>query len=150
MRAHEISKSAWLKKKANRLGRGNASKGNTSGRWHKWQKARSGFSAKATFEWGQTPLVQRMPKARWFKRYYKLVDNYVVINVADLNKNENVSDWLELSKFKLKELWYIKKESDLVKILWNGELSKKIKFVWIEKFSKSAQEKIEKAGGNIE
>ncbi len=150
MRVHELSRSTWLTKKANRLGRWDGSKGNTSGRGHKGQKARSGYSSKASFEWGQTPLIQRMPKSRGFKRYYKLVDNYCVINVSDLENNVNVADGSELSKFKLKELGYINKETDLVKILWNWEIKKKISFVWIEKFSKTAQEKIEKAGGNVQ
>lgn len=56
---------------------------------------------------------------------------------------------MEINKFKLKELWYIKKESDLVKILWTGEFSKKLTFTWMDKFSKTALNKIEKAWAKI-
>ncbi len=145
MRLHEIKRSTWLKDKANRLWRWNASKGNYCGKWHKWQKARSGGSVPNFFEWWQTPMVQRMPKMKWFKRYYKLVDKYFIVNLWNLQKDERIKEEMELNKFKLKELWYIKKESDLVKILGNWDFSKKLIFIWIEKFSKTAFKKLEKS-----
>lgn len=146
MRLHEIKRSTWLKDKANRIWRWNASKWNYSGKWHKWQKARSGGSISPFFEWWQTSIVQKMPKMRWFKRHFKLLDNYSVVNLWNLQKDERITNNMELTKFKLKELWYIKKESDLVKVLWNWDFSKEIVFVGVDKFSKSAIEKIEKSG----
>lgn len=149
MKLHEIKRSSGLKDKANKLGRGNASKGNYSGKWHKGQKARSGWGVPIFFEWGQTPLIQKLPKQRWFKRFYKLITNYSVVNLWRIDKDERISNSMELSKFKLKELWYIKKETELVKVLGNGEFSKKISFVNLDKYSKTAIEKIEKSWSQI-
>ena len=147
MKLHQLEKSKWFKDKARRLGRGNASKGNYSGKWLKGQKARSGRSVRPFFEWGQTPVVMRMPKAKGFKRADKWIDKYVIINVSTLEKDASIKT--EVNKANLKEAGYIKSISDLVKILWNGELKKSLNFVGIEKFTKSAVEKIEKAGGKI-
>lgn len=149
MRLHEIKKSTGLKDKANRLWRWNATKWNYSGKWHKWQKARSGWSVSPFFEWWQTSIVQRMPKMKWFKRHFKLVENYSVINLWNIEKDERISKDMEITKFKLKELGYIKKESDLVKILGNWDFSKNIIFVNMDKFSKTAVEKIEKTWSKI-
>ncbi len=149
MRLHEIKRSSWLKDKANRIWRWNASKWNYSGKGHKWQKARSGWSISPFFEGWQTSIVQKMPKMKWFKRHYKLVQNYSVVNLWALQKDERIVNKIELNKFKLKELWYIKKESDLVKILWNWDFSKEIVFVGIDKVSKSAMDKIEKSGSKL-
>ncbi len=147
MKLHQLEKSKWFKEKARRLGRWNASKGNYSGKWLKGQKARSGRSVRPFFEWGQTPVVMRMPKAKGFKRADKWIDKYVIINVSTLEKDASIKT--EVNKANLKEAGYIKSISDLVKILWNGELKKSLNFVGIEKFTKSAVEKIEKAGGKI-
>ena len=147
MKLHQLEKSKWFKDKARRLGRGNASKGNYSGKWLKGQKARSGRSVRPFFEWGQTPVVMRMPKAKWFKRADKWIDKYVVINVVALEQDATIKT--EVNKAVLKEAGYIKSISDLVKILGNGELKKSLSFTGIEKFTKSAVEKIEKAGGKI-
>lgn len=149
MKIHELKRSTWLKNKARRLGRWDATKGNTSGKGHKWQKARSGYSAKPFFEWGQTSIVQRLPKAKWFTRHDKLRDTYAVINLGRLEKDNNITKDMEITKFKLKELWYIKKESELIKILWTGDFSKKLTFTGLEKFSKIAITKIEKAWAKI-
>lgn len=147
MKLHQLEKSKGFKDKARRLGRWNASKGNYSGKWLKGQKARSWRSVRPFFEWGQTPVVMRMPKAKWFKRCDKWVDSYTVINVSTLEQDSAFA-W-EVTKAILKEAGYIKNESDLVKILGNGELNKALNFTGIEKFTKSAVEKIEKAGGKI-
>jgi large subunit ribosomal protein L15 len=88
-----------------------------------------------------------MPKAKGFKRYYKLVDTYEVINVSSLEKDVRITS--EITKESLKNAGYIKKTSALVKILGNGELTKSLTFTGIEKFTKSATEKIQKAGGKI-
>ena len=147
MKLHALQKSKGFKDKARRLGRWDASKGNYSGKGHKGQKARSGKSVRPFFEGGQTSIVQRMPKAKGFKRYYKLVDTYAVVNVSALEKDERITT--EVTKVALKAAGYIKKESEMVKILGNGELSKALIFTGIEKFTKSAVEKIEKAWGKI-
>jgi len=147
MKLHELQKSKGFKDKARRLGRGDASKGNYSGKGHKGQKARSGKTIKPFFEGGQTSIAQRMPKARGFKRYYKLVDRYEVVNVSSLDKDVRISS--EVTKEVLKSANYIKSVSCPVKILGNGDLTKSLTFSGIEKFTKSAREKIEKAGGKI-
>jgi large subunit ribosomal protein L15 len=147
MKLHTLQKSKGFKDKARRLGRGNASKGNYSGKGHKGQKARTGVHLPQFFEGGQTPLTMRMPKAKGFKRYYKLVDTYKVVNVASLEKDSRIT--AEVTKETLKSAGYIKNSSNLVKILGNGELTKSLTFSGIEKFTASAKEKIEKAGGKI-
>lgn len=149
MKLYELKRSTWLKDKANRIGRWNGSKGTYSGKWLKWQKARSGRSVQQFFEWGQTSLVQRMPKSRWFTRCDKFVNNYSIVNLCALETDERIVNDMELTKFKLKELWYIKKESDLVKVLWTWDFSKKVTFVWMDKYSKTAITKIEKAWATV-
>jgi large subunit ribosomal protein L15 len=126
MKLHTLEKSKGFKDKSRRLGRGDASKGNYSGKGHKGQKARSGKSVRLFFEGGQTSIVQRMPKARGFKRYYKLVDTYTIVNVGDLERNPMIAGGI--TKEVLKKARYIKKESELVKILGNGELTKSLTF----------------------
>ena len=148
MELHALQRSKGYKEKARQLGRGNASKGNYSGKGHKGQKSRSGASVRPFFEGGQTSIVQRMPKAKGFKRYYKLVTKYSIVNVSSLDQDKNITK--EVTKAVLKAAGYIKNESELVKILGNGELSKALTFTGIEKFTSSAKEKIEKAGGNIQ
>lgn len=147
MKLHQLKRSKWLKDKQRRVGRWDATwTGNYSGKWLKWQKARSGFSMKAFFEWGQTSIVQRLPKAKWFTRYFKLVKEVTVINLGKLEQDVRISDDMEISKAVLKELGYIKKAEGIVKILWDWDYSKHIKFVDIDVFSKSAQEKIANPG----
>lgn len=121
------------KKKKKRVGRGTSSGfGKTCGRGHKGQKSRSGGTKGLRFEGGQTPLYRRLPK-RGFKNYpFKKV--YTVLNVSDLAGYEG-----EVNKETLKV-------SGLLKILGGGELTKALS-VHADKFSKSAKEKIEKAGG---
>ena len=148
MLLHEISRSKGYKNPKKRLGRGNASgKGNYSTKGLKGQKARSGGAKPRWFEWGQTPLTRRIPKLKGFKRYYKLVTNYQIVNVADLDKFDNDT---VVTKELLAENKLIRKASEPVKILGNGELTKKLTFKDIDAFSASAKEKIEKAGGKIE
>jgi large subunit ribosomal protein L15 len=147
MKLHTLQRSKGFKDKARPLGRGDASKGNTSGKGHKGQKARSGKSLPPFFEGGQTSLVQRMPKAKGFKRYYKLVDTYEVINLSTLEKDTKITT--EVNKEILKTAGYLKNSSALVKILGNGELTKPLTFAGMDKFTKSAVEKIQKAGGTI-
>ncbi len=150
MLMHELKKSDTKKKKALRRGRGNSSwRGNYSTRGLKGQKARSGWSQQPGFEWGQTPLHMRLPKMRGFKRYFKLVDNYSIINLASLEHNDGVKAGDVVTVDYLANLGFCSK-GDAVKILGEGELSKKLTFNGIAKFSKSAKEKVEKAGWTIE
>ncbi|PZM87615.1 MAG: 50S ribosomal protein L15 [candidate division SR1 bacterium] len=148
MKLHSLVRSKGLKDKLNRRGRGNASgRGNFSGRGCNGQKSRSGHSMKPFFEGGQTSVVQRMPKARGFKRYYKLVDVVEVVNLSALEKDVRITSLV--NKDLLVDLGYIHSNADRVKVLGNGELSKSLSFEGIELFSDAAKAKIEKAGGSI-
>ena len=126
-----------------RRGRGHASgNGKTAGFGHKGQKARSG-RPRAGFEGGQMPLYRRLPK-RGFKNIF--AKQYVSINVEAL---EQLEDGTEVTAELLKEKGIISKTLDGVKILGRGELTKKLN-VKVAKYSESAKEKIEKAGGKAE
>lgn len=143
MELHTLKRSKWIVSKGKRLWRGNSSwKGNYSGKGLKWQKARSGSSSKAFFEWGQTSIVQRIPKARGFKRYFKLIKEVAIVNLGHLEEDVRIIEWLEITKEMLKKLGYIKNTKIHVKILGNGDWTKKVTFVDIDSFSKTAQEKI--------
>jgi len=123
-----------------RIGRGMGSgTGKTSGRGHKGQGSRSGSSLMRGFEGGQMPLHRRLPK-RGFTNIFRT--EYTVVNLdrlAELGEKE-------LTLEKLTELGLVKRRNDLVKVLGGGELKTAVT-VHAHKFSKSAQEKIEKAGG---
>jgi large subunit ribosomal protein L15 len=150
MDLHNIQKSSGRTRKKIRIGRWNASgKGNYSTKGLKGQKARSWYSAKASFEGWQTPLFMRLPKRKGFKRYFKLWNVIQPINVGRLNKDENIADGSTINKELLVKLNYLHKDSEMVKVLWTGDLAKKLTFVGIEQFSGSARTKIEAAGGSI-
>ena len=117
--------------------------GKTSGRGQKGQNARSGGGVRPGFEGGQTPLARRLPK-RGFTNINR--KEYAVVNVEDLNRFE---DGTVVTPALLKEVGLVRKELNGVKILGNGELTKKLN-VTAAKFSKSAVEAIEKAGGKAE
>ena len=127
-----------------RVGRGHASgNGKTAGRGHKGQKARSGGSTSLGFEGGQMPLYRRIPK-RGFKNYnYKEI---IGINVSKLDVFKNGT---EVTVETLIEAGIVKNPRDGVKILGDGELTKKLT-VKVNAFSKSAEEKITAAGGTCE
>lgn len=129
-------------KKRKRVGRGPGSgHGKTCGRGHKGQGSRAGFSLHPTFEGGQMPLVRRIPK-RGFNN--KWADVVAIVNVSDLEAAFADGDEVTLESLKAKNL--AKGSFDVLKVLGDGELSKKLK-VSAHRFSKSAQEKIAKAGG---
>lgn len=127
------------------LGRGHgAGTGKTSGRGHKGQKSRSGGNVRPGFECGQMPLYRRVA-ARGFSNYM-FKKTYVPVNLFLLEKNYSDGEVVSLETLIKKGL--IKKSEKNIKILGNGELSKKLE-VQIEKVSAGAVEKIEKAGGKI-
>ena len=127
-----------------RVGRGHASgNGKTAGRGHKGQKARSGGSTRLGFEGGQMPLYRRIPK-RGFKNY--TYTESIGINVSKLDVFENGT---EVTVETLIEAGIVKNPRDGVKILGDGELTKKLT-VKVNAFSKSAEEKITAAGGTCE
>lgn len=129
-------------KNKKRLGRGESSGvGKTSGRGHKGQKARSGGYHKVGFEGGQMPLARRLPK-RGFTNNFATV--YAIVNLKDLNRLP--SDINEIDADVLKNNGLIKKKLDGLKILGNGEIERALT-IKAHKFSKTALEKIEKAGG---
>ena len=129
------------RKTKKRLGRGVGSGwGKTSGRGHKGAGSRSGSKRRAWFEGGQMPLQRRIPK---FGFYSPFRTEYSVVNVDQL---ENLKDVTEITPDVLRELGLIRNFNKPVKILGQGELKKKL-VIKAHKFSKSATEKIEKAGG---
>ena len=128
----------------NRVGRGPGSgNGKTSGRGQKGQKSRSGGGVRLGFEGGQTTLARRLPK-RGFTNFNR--KEYAIVNVETLNKYD---DGTVVNAALLLEDKVIKKELSGLKILGNGELTKKLT-VQAAKFSASAKEAIEKAGGTAE
>jgi len=93
-------------------------------------------------------LIQRLPKLRGFKRNYKLVTLYKPVNLAALERDARVTDGMTINKEQLVILGFVNK-SDKVKILGNGELSKKLTFSGMDAFSATATTKITEAGGSI-
>ena len=133
--------------KAYRKGRGAGSgNGKTAGRGHKGQKARSGGGVRPGFEGGQMPLYRRLPKRGFNNKRFAL--DYIEVNVGDLEKLEAGS---EVTAASLAEAGIITlpKVNDGIKILGNGDLTKKLD-VKAAKFTASAKEKIEKAGGTAQ
>ena len=133
--------------KAYRKGRGAGSgNGKTAGRGHKGQNARSGGGVRPGFEGGQMPLYRRMPKRGFNNK--RFAPQYVEVNIGDLEKFDNGA---EVSAEILRDAGIISlpKVNDGIKILGNGELTTKLT-VKAVKFTASAKEKIEKAGGTAE
>ena len=124
-----------------RVGRGPGSgHGKTAGRGEKGQKSRSGYSRQAGFEGGQMPLYRRVPK-RGFTNIFK--EEFNVVNLSELDQFEAGST---INEDALRQAGLIKGRRRKIKILGNGDVTKKLT-VQADKFSKSAKEKIEKAGG---
>jgi large subunit ribosomal protein L15 len=132
------------KHRTKRLGCGESSgHGKTSGKGHKGQKARSGGSIRLGFEGGQMPLIRRVPKRGFNNNAFKT--RYAIVNLADLERFESGAQIDE--KF-LREQGLVRGQVEGVKILGNGELTKKLT-ITASKASSGAQEKIKKAGGTI-
>lgn len=145
MNLNNMSPAPGAKTEKKRLGRGIGSGlGKTSGKGHKGQNARSGGGVRPGFEGGQMPLVRRIPK-RGFTNNFKKV--YSIVNVSDLEK---FADGTEVAaELLLQEGVLSKVEEYGLKVLGNGTLTKKL-VVKANKFTKSAAEIIEKAGGKAE
>ena len=145
MNLHELSPAPGSVKSAFRKGRGHGSgNGKTAGRGHKGQWARSGGGVRPGFEGGQMPLARRLPK-RGFHNIFGTT--YAPVNVSALDKA--FDDGATVTVEALIEKGLIKKALDGVKILGNGELSKKLT-VQVNAYSESAKQKIEAAGGKAE
>jgi large subunit ribosomal protein L15 len=145
MRLHDLKPRPGAKHRRKRLGQGESSgRGKTAGRGGKGQTARSGSSIRIGFEGGQMPLIRRIPKrgfnnARFTTRYLPV--NIVALNVFD--------DGAQVNEAALRELGLVNGNGDGVKILGNGELTKKL-IVSASAFSASAKTKIEAKGGKCE
>jgi large subunit ribosomal protein L15 len=140
------------RKSKKRLGRGTGSgTGKTAGKGHKGQNARSGGGVRLGFEGGQTPLFRRLPK-RGFTNFTR--KEFIIVNLEQLNRFEENSvitpEFLnENNVITNAELAKVQKGSLGIKVLGNGEISKKLT-VKATKFTGSAEEKINAAGGNVE
>ncbi len=144
MRLDELQPAEGSRFTRKRVGRGIGSgTGKTSGKGHKGQNARSGGGVRPGFEGGQMPLYRRLPKRGFTNIFAK---QYVTINVSELERFDNGT---EVTAELLKETGVVSKTLDGIKVLGRGELTKKLT-VKVAKFSASAAEKIEKAGGKAE
>lgn len=144
MKLHELKPAEGSRKTRNRVGRGIGSgNGKTAGRGTKGQNSRSGGGVRPGFEGGQTPLFQRLPK-RGFTNVNR--KDYAVVNLEKLN---NFDAGTEVTPELLLETGVVSNVKSGIKILGNGQLEKKLT-VKANKFSASAKEAIEAAGGSVE
>ncbi len=144
MKLHELSPVEGSKKAVKRIGRGHGSgQGKTAGKGHKGQKARAGKGMRVGFEGGQMPLQRRIPKRGFNNIFAKKI---VSVNVSTLNKFE---DGAVVDIAALKDAGIVKNSFDGVKVLSNGNLTKKLT-VKVTAFSEAAKAKIEAAGGKAE
>ena len=145
MKLHELSPAEGSKKAVKRIGRGHGSgQGKTAGKGHKGQKARSGGGVRPGFEGGQMPMQRRLPKRGFNNIFAKTV---VSINVGSLEKK--FDDGAVVDTQALIDAGLVKNSFDSIKILGNGNLTKKLE-VKVAAYSASAKEKIEAAGGKAE
>jgi large subunit ribosomal protein L15 len=145
MKLHDLQPAEGAKKKRTRVGRGIAAgKGKTAGRGTKGQGARGGKPKGAYFEGGQLPLVRRLPFKRGFNNIFRI--HYQEVNISRLDALENGA---VVTPRLLAEHGFIRDATKPVVILGNGDLKKKLT-VHAHRFSKSAEEKIGKAGGSIQ
>jgi large subunit ribosomal protein L15 len=144
MKLHELKPAEGSRKTRNRVGRGTGSgNGKTAGKGHKGQNARSGGGVRPGFEGGQTPLFRRLPK-RGFKNINR--KDFAIVNLETLNRFE---EGTEVTPELLLETGVLSNTKSGVKVLGNGQLEKKLT-VKANKFSASAKEAIESAGGSVE
>ena len=144
MNIDDVNQGITKHKNRKRLGRGIGSGlGKTSGRGHKGQHSRRGSSQQIVFQGGAMPLFRRIPKRGFNNKFAKQIGE---VNVGDLEKNFDAGEAVTPETLRDKDL--AKYRFDVLKILGNGELTKKLK-ISAHRFSKSARVKIEKAGGEI-
>jgi large subunit ribosomal protein L15 len=142
MNIHDVHKGIQKNKSKKRIGRGPGSgHGKTSTRGSKGQGSRSGYSLSGIFEGGQMPLVRRIPKRGFTNSFAQSV---AVINVGDLDEKFQNGEEVTIETLKAKSL--AKGTYDLLKVLGDGEMTKSLK-ITAHRFSRTALEKIEKAGG---
>ena len=145
MKLHELSPAAGSKKEVKRIGRGAGSgQGKTAGKGHKGQKARAGRGMRPGFEGGQMPLQRRVPKRGFVNIFGK---EFSIVNVSAFG--QSFEDGAVVDIDALIEKGLVKKVLDGVKILGNGEISKKLT-VQVNAYSEAAKQKIEAAGGKAE
>jgi large subunit ribosomal protein L15 len=144
MRLHDLKPRPGSKHRVKRLGCGESSgHGKTSGKGHKGQKARSGGSIRLGFEGGQMPLIRRLPKRGFSNAAFKT--EYAVVNLDEL---ETFAAGSEINEQLLREKGLINGKFAGLKILGRGALTKNLTIV-ADKFSESARQKIEQAGGSV-
>ncbi len=144
MKLHELTLTPGSRKEVKRIGRGHGSgNGKTAGKGHKGQKARAGRGFRPGFEGGQMPLHRRIPK-RGFNNIF--AEEIIAINVAQLDRFES-GETVTIEALKAKGL--VKNSATKVKVLSNGEISKKLT-VQVSAYSEAAKAKIEAAGGKAE
>ena len=144
MKLHELSPAPGSKQTRNRIGRGLGSRnGKTAGKGMKGQNSRSGGGTRTGFEGGQMPIYRRLPK-RGFKNIF--AKEYAEVNVSTL---ERFDDGATVDPVALVEAGILKNVQDGVRILGNGELTKKLT-VRANGFTKTAESKITAAGGKVE
>ncbi len=145
MQLHQVSRPAGARHRRRRVGRGNAAgQGTTAGKGTKGQKARAGVSIPARFEGGQLPLVKRLPFKRGFVNHFRVV--YAEVNLERLAAFAPGS---QVTPESLQQAGIIKSTRQPVKILGRGSLDVSLQ-VKAQKFTRSAQSKIEAAGGSVE
>ena len=146
MQLHDLKPAPGSTHSRKRIGRGNSSgQGTYAGRGQNGQGSRSGGTKGAGFEGGQTPLAMRLPKLPGFRSPRRI--EYTAINVSTLN--DRFEDGAVVDGAALKAARLTKSEFEPVKVLGDGELSKKLT-VKVDKVSASAKAKIEAAGGEVE
>jgi len=145
MRLHDLSAVPGARKRRKRVGCGESSgHGKTSCRGHKGQKARSGSAIRPGFEGGQMPMHRRLPKKGFSNAAFQ--DKILTVSIAKLELAFDEGAMVTVAALREKRL--VRGQFDAVKILGDGELTKKLT-VAIESLSASAKEKIEKAGGSV-
>jgi len=146
MQIHDLFPAPGSRKERKRVGRGNGSgHGSTAGRGDKGQNSRAGGTKGAGFEGGQTPLAMRLPKLPGFKNRNRV--EYSVVNVSRLEEIYAEGETVDTESLIAKGV--IKNANSLVKVLGDGDLTKKLT-VKVDKVSNSAKAKIEGAGGTVE
>ncbi|MEK7950670.1 50S ribosomal protein L15 [Luteolibacter soli] len=146
MKLHTLAPNKGAKHRVKRLGCGESSgHGKTSGKGNKGQKARSGSGTRVGFEGGQMPLHRRLPKRGFNNINFKT--KVEVVNLSQLDKAFNDGD--TVNEEALRKAGLINRACEQVKVLGQGEISKKLTLV-VDTISASAKEKVEKAGGSVQ